>query len=580
MKEKLLHPLDLSRVKLEGGVIRDRVHNNYLNRLHSEGYQELKVPFLENQHLTFYGEYGAKYLCAYASAWRYSGDETVRAHMIDMKDTILQNQKEDGYLGTESLEEDRWHNWNVWNYKYILLGLLTYIDMTGDASVMPALEKGAKLCASAFLAPDGPDIISTPWEGYTGASIMEPMALLYRRTGDEIYLDFCRYILRRLEEDHQLLTKLGSDDLACNLEPRKAYELTTTMEGILEVYRCTGDEKLLACVKNYWDTVRDSQISITGSGSQFELWQFDPDIPYQDGAGKNAMENCVTNYWIRLSRQLYWETGEAKYAQAFNRSVFNSLFAEQRPDGGDACYYQALSGTKRFGVDCPFPFHWAHCCHSSSTRTLSELPSFMFAQNDSQIDSVLFGSMTAQFQVGDVPVTIEESTEYPAKGRVEYTFTCGKPVEFTFRALVPDCCRAAFFTVGGETVGANPGQFVQVTRMFQTGDKAVLTFDMPVSLIYGRGESENRVAVKYGPLILAVDSRFGADPDNAVLSIPMGSMPVLTPKAFPDENPVVVLFETDAFANGAPVKLPLVDFIHAGSYDETTFRVWLPYKVV
>lgn len=90
----------------------------------------------------------------------------------------------------------------------MLLGLLHYCDATGDDSILPAIEKGAQLCANAFLAPDGPDILCTPWEGFTGASILEPMALLYRRTGNRLYLDFCLYIIGRLEEHHHLVSKL------------------------------------------------------------------------------------------------------------------------------------------------------------------------------------------------------------------------------------------------------------------------------------------------------------------------------------------------------------------------------------
>lgn len=343
---------------------------------------------------------------------------------------------------------------------------------------------------------------------------------------------------------------------------------------MLEVYRCNGDARLLTAAQNYWQSLQDTQISITGSGSQFEVWQFSPDVRYQDGAGQNAMENCVTNYWIRLSRQLYWETGEEKYAQAFNRAVFNSLFAEQKPDGGDACYYQALSGTKRFGVDCPYPFHWAHCCHSSSTRTLSELPGFTFAQNGDVLDSVIFCDLEANVTRCGHAVKITETSAYPAAGGAVYTFACDAPVEFTFRILIPEFCRTASVCVNGQAVCAVPGSFAAIRRVFRSGDSIRVDFDLPAQLIFGRGESEGCVAVQYGPLVLAVDERFGVAPEDVELLIDGQGSVTLTPAALPQQDPVCVLFETDALVKGVPGRVKLVDFVHAGGYHQTRFRIW------
>lgn len=575
-----LSVMDSSKILLTGGVLKDRVDANISGRLKTDGYRQLKMPFIDNQHFTFYGEYTGKHLAAFASAYRYSKDQKVYENMIDLKNTVLNNQKEDGYLSTESVIGDRWKNWNLWVIKYVLIGLYTYMKEMRDTSTLKAIIKGADLCASTFLKKNGPDVINGEHGGFNNFSIMEIYGLLYQETGKKLYLDFMKIITKRMEEVHQFITELNQGVPVSELGNRKAYEVTSAVEGLVELYRCIGDETYLKAAQNYWESVDETQITITGSGSLGEHWQKDPYVKFQEGVGYSAMENCVTNYWIRLSRQLLRVTGEPKYADAIEQSVFNQLLAAQKPDGTDLCYYQALRGKKMFGKGCPYTYFWAHCCHSSATRTLAELPSFVFMQGEDEIAIVLYGSMRGRFSIDGTNIAIEEITNYPKDGKIQLKMGMNRPKEFILKLRIPQWSKeTSAVMINGKDADCKvePGTYLEIKREWKNGDTVDFTLDMNPRVV--EGGVGKRIAILYGPMVLAVDERYGGVIDSVVINLSENMVPKLEREKFEATGKPVIMFNIDGTVDGKSRKVTLVDFISAGSHEDTNFAVWLPYYV-
>ncbi len=99
------------------------------------------------------GEHYGKWLDAATLAWAYSGDARLRAKMDATVAELLKCQTGDGYLGTY-IDKNRWTSWDVWVHKYNLIGLITYMQYTGDTTPLPACRKMADLMCKEF--GDGP----------------------------------------------------------------------------------------------------------------------------------------------------------------------------------------------------------------------------------------------------------------------------------------------------------------------------------------------------------------------------------------------------------------------------------------
>ena len=147
------------------------------------------------------GEHVGKWLHAATLAWVNTGDPALREKLDYVAAELVKCQLPDGYLGTY-VEKDRWTQWDVWAHKYNLIGLITYMRYTGNLAPLPACRRMADLLCNTFGDEPGKrDIIKAGQHmGMAPTSVLEPMVLLYRLTGEPRYLDFCKYILRAWEQ--------------------------------------------------------------------------------------------------------------------------------------------------------------------------------------------------------------------------------------------------------------------------------------------------------------------------------------------------------------------------------------------
>jgi len=176
-------------------------------------------------------------------------------------------------------------------------------------------------------------------------SVLEPFCLLYSRTGDKKYLDFAHEIVHQWESEDgpKLISKAGEDVALRFPKPeknwygleqgQKAYEMMSCYEGLLELYRLTGEEKYKQAVEAVWDNILKTEINIAGSGSSVECWFHGKD--HQTEPIYHYQETCVTATWIKLSQQLLRLTGESKYADAIETTYYNALLGATRQDGSN-----------------------------------------------------------------------------------------------------------------------------------------------------------------------------------------------------------------------------------------------------
>ena len=215
------------------GWIGSRIDANEKNRLVKidparllEGYR--KRPGRQSWE----GEHVGKWLHAATLAWVNTGDPELRKKLDYTVTELVKCQEADGYLGTYSLDGKpwpRWSEWDVWAHKYNIIGLVTYMRYTGNMESLPACRKMANLLCKTFGDEPGKMDINKAGQhvGMAPGSVLEPMVLLYRLTGEPRYLEFCNYLLRAWETltgphivsrllDHQPVYKVGNG---------KAYEM-------------------------------------------------------------------------------------------------------------------------------------------------------------------------------------------------------------------------------------------------------------------------------------------------------------------------------------------------------------------
>jgi uncharacterized protein len=588
------------RVQLTGWV-GQRIQGNEVNRLVKldaarllEGYR--KRPGRQSWD----GEHVGKWLHAATLAWVNTGDPALKEKLDYVATELVKCQMEDGYLGTY-VESNRWRSWDVWAHKYNLLGLITYVRYTGNTAPLTACRRMADLLCNTFGdEPGRRDIIKAgPQVGMAPTSVLEPMALLYRLTGEPRYLAFCKYILRAWEQPHgpKIISSLLTTKRVDKIANGKAYEMISCLNGALECYRTTGEPQLLQACLNAWQDIVDHRLYLTGAASYWEVFHDDYDLPNNNIMG----ETCVTVTWLQFNAQLLRLTGEARFADQLENVVLNQLFGAQQCDGGAWGYYVQLEGRKPYTSNLD-----GQCCLSSGPRGVALIPTFSTTTDAEGIVVNLYAAGAARLNLRDhTAVTLTADTEYPSKERIGITIDPTATKSFTVKLRIPAWCAHAKIEVNGHKVATQPNVdgYVAIQRQWQRGDRIALRLKLEPRLILGEHTNLGKVALWYGPLVLAADESLISEASSiwkgasapAQRIIPLNAIAVasaklahlkLTPEPAPDEFRTwsgAQVFRIRAVTRkpltdlktGTPLPIRLVPFADAGSTG-ARYKVWLP----
>jgi DUF1680 family protein len=327
----LLSPAQAAQMN---GFVGEKLNASYQNRILAQDVNRLIEPFKNRTETSCWQtEFWGKWFTSAVLAYKYRPEPKLRAVLDKAVADLLSTQTPDGYIGNYT-EAAQFEQWDIWGRKYCMLGLLAYYDLTKDQKILQATRKLADHLTKELADKKVLIVKKGNHRGMAATSVLEPICLLYNRTGDKRYLAFAEEIVQQWESPNgpQLISKSNVDVAKRFTKPKvwfgwdqgqKAYEMMSCYEGLLELYRITGKPKYREAVEQTWANIKDTEINIAGSGSAVECWfggkslQAVPVAHYQ--------ETCVTATWIKLSQQLLRLTGEAKYADAIEQSYYNAL---------------------------------------------------------------------------------------------------------------------------------------------------------------------------------------------------------------------------------------------------------------
>jgi DUF1680 family protein len=522
------------------------------------------------------GEHVGKYLETACNTWQYSHNPDLKKQMDYILKALLGSQLADGYLGTYTPDK-YWTSWDVWVHKYDLIGLIAYYKTFGYQPALDAARKIGNLMIKTFGNNPGQlDIIAAGEHvGMAATSILDPMIELYRYTGESKYLEFTRYILRAYNQKNgpkiiQNLMLLGEVNKVAD---GKAYEMLSNLVGIIKLYKLTGENDLLQPVLIAWNDIVNNRLYITGTASSFEIFLGKDELP--GTIHDNIGEGCVTTTWIQLNYQLFTLTGDVKYMDQIEKSVYNHLLAAENPRTGCVSYYTSLMDKKPYSCDIT-------CCLSSVPRGISMIPQFNYGQR-SGIPSFLLMEST---EVSDsikinnsqrIALSIKAVSDFPVKGRIVYTVSPSETSFFPLSFRVPSWTKSFTAIVNGKKYNTASVSYLTISRLWKPGDTIIIDFDIPIKIIHGGHNYKDFIAFQRGPQILSADSSLNRT--NPLSIIPKQ---LQLPKIILSENSSVlpdgwIGSQAYSFSEGNGSDLVLVPFSDAGQTGSKT-QIWIPLR--
>lgn len=532
-------------------------------------------------------EFWGKWVQGAIGMYHFTHDTELKEIIQQAEDQLMECQLKNGYIGDYD-EKHQLKGWDVWGRKYTLLGLIKWYWETGDKN---ALKSATRLLDYTMtqVGPGKKSILDCgEYVGMPPSSILEPTMFMYQITKQERYLDFAKYIAEELNKPDgpQLITNANVPvALRRPLKPgeawygkkngQKAYEMMSCYVGLLELFRVTGDPDLLKSAEITWQHIVDEEINICGSGASHECWYGGRAL--QTRVSALTMETCVTFTWMQFCERLLEFTGDPKYVDQIERTMYNALMASMKADGSQIVKYTPLEGYRQEGEhQCHIPIN---CCNANGPRAFAMIPRVMYRlPSKGRVDVNLFIPSQATIEMGGQSIALSQETEYPLNGNVQITVNPQREASFTIGLRIPAWSQKTAVEVNGQKVeGVRAGQYCLIERTWKAGDRISLTTDIKARLI----EMNDMQAIERGPVVLARDTRFRDGYIDEACLIPThdGNIVDLEPISAPKDMWMAFrltmprgAYNTETFVTN------FCDFASAGNTwnQAERYRVWLP----
>lgn len=439
-------------------------------------------------------------------------------------------QGADGYLNSyvQAGFEQRWDNL-VMSHELYCIGHLIQAGVahqrcTGRADLLEVARRAADCVVRDFGENQRKDTDGHP---VIEAALVE----LYRQTGAREYLDLALQLIN--VRGFGVLNPKGHFDSQYYQDATPVRQQTTVvghavralylLAGVVDVYLETGDRALLDSAVRQWESMTATKLYLTGAvGSRFDgesfgdEYELPPDLVYG--------ETCASVASIMVAWRLLLATGESRFADAMERTLYNLVAASTSVDRNAFFYNNPAQrrtarpaapaqgrhqraeapGTRPAWFNCS-------CCPPNIMRTIAALGGYLATDTDAGVQVHQFLPASIATGTGGRTRRLHMSTRYPVAGTVEITVAETDSTQWTLSLRVPGWCRDASVTVNGELVTApvNDRGYLEVDRVWRPGDTLVYTMAMPLRLTVAHPAVDavhGMVAVERGPIVYCFES--------------------------------------------------------------------------
>jgi len=492
------------------------------------------------------GEYWGKLMRGACMTYQYSHDEELYEILNETVCDMLQYADEDGRYSTYHVSAE-FGGWDMWARKYVLLGFLHFHEICKDDKLKDEIVSAMKAHLNYIIAHIGEGKThicdtSPVWQGVNSASILEPVVMLYKLTGEESYLDFASHIVNSgAAKDFDIFEAAYENILKpYEYSVKKAYEVMSCFEGLIEYYDVTKEEKWKIAADNFAKQLIENEVTIIGcAGCEHECFNHSALMQTYTKYDGLMQETCVTVTWMKLCNRLLKLTGNSIYADEIEKSAYNALYGavntEKCVNGPDTMfdlkYFREVHRvhTKKYGAQ-PFDSYsplrvgtrgraiggyrpmrdnsvYSGCCIAIGAAGVALAVNMAVVADEDEVKFNLYHNGSCECD----GFKAEIKGGYPSDGNIAITIDCD--IEKTLRLRIPYFSEKTTITLNSGAVAyeMNNG-YAQINRKWSKGDVIELKLDMHPRMLNGMKniedcDSERHVAFMYGPLVLARDER-------------------------------------------------------------------------
>ncbi len=383
-------------------------------------------------------------------------DAKLEQYVDSLVSLIAAAQEPDGYIFTSRTIDatkpapgagrerwiDVWVSHELYNAGHLDEAAVAYYKATGKRELLDVALKNADLIYDEF-----------GWDKRKSApghqEIEIGLVKLFEVTGEKRYLDLAQFFIdvRGYPQEH-LKHEPGTRFAVYNdleylqqhkpvLEQEKAtghaVRATYMYSGLTDIAVKKGLAEYLEASERLWNNVVNTKIYITGGvGAQHRGEAFGPDYYLPNASAYN--ETCAAIGNVFWNERLFRATGDSKYVDVLERSLYNGLISGLGYDGKTFFYPNPLESDGDYQRS---PWFGVACCPGNLVRFISQVNSYIYAHTDEAVYINLFIPSEAEISLAQGNISIIQETDYPWSGNVKLTVTVENTVDFDLKIRIP-----------------------------------------------------------------------------------------------------------------------------------------------
>ena len=539
-----LEPFPLASVCLDPGIFKqqEEINARYLDSLtvdrllHSfrvtAGISSSASPYKgwEDPTCELRGHFaGGHFLSAVALASAGSGNSVLKERGDELVSGLAACQKKIGsnYLSAfptdifEHLAQGKPAWAPFYTYHKIMAGLLDMHQLTGNPDALAIAERMA-VWAQEF---------------FTGISTDQRLRILRDEYGgmNEVLVNLAAVTKkdRYIEAAHVFEQPGFLDPLAAHRDELQGLHANTHVPKIIgaaRMYEVTGDRRYREIAEYFLAEVLDTRNYAIGNTSQDEHWKSPAGHLEGTLVWTNA-ECCVAYNLMKLQRHVFSWTGDVRWMDAYERTLFNCRLGTQNARGLKQYFFPLAAGYWR-AYNSPEESFW--CCTGTGAEEFAKFADTVYFRRGGDLYVNQFIASALDWK--EEGLVVEQVTRFPHEQGTTLNIKSMRPAARTIHVRIPHwTTEEAQVKINGRLVEAmaDPGSYLAIRRTWQDGDTIAISLPMALHQEPLLGDESIQAAL-YGPLLLAAD--FGAAPgDEAYRIIHSGET---VPKNLPAAEPL------------------------------------------
>ncbi|NLD91392.1 MAG: hypothetical protein GX639_01860, partial [Fibrobacter sp.] len=357
--------------------------------------------------------------------------------------------------------------------------------------------------------------------GSEHGGINEMYADAYQMTGTAKYLTAAR----RFSHNDILNPAAAGND---NLDNKHANTQVPKVVGFQRIAEVGNDNTHYKAAEFFWTTVTTKRSLSLGGNSHNEFFPA-ASACMNYISGREGVETCNTNNMMKLTEGLFRMKPEAKYADFYERALYNHILSAIHPTHGGYVYFTPSHPRHYRVYSAPDVAMW--CCVGTGMENPTKYGQFIYTNSNDSLYVNLFVPSVLTWKAKNC--TLTQTTKFPDEEQTVLKVGLANPRALTILIRHPYWVPGNQFKIiiDGDTVStvSKPSTYVAIARTWYGGEEIKVL--LPMSFRYEPLINvPSYVAIMRGPILLG--AKTGADNLNGLIAdasrmghVPSGTLP-------------------------------------------------------